>query len=259
MGGENKIKTNETMKIVIIEDEIPNSEELQFLLKELNSGYDVSTVLRTVAEVKQYFSSGGWADLVFSDIRLTDGIVFDAFNEDSLALRIVFLTAYDSYIMQALECNCVQYLLKPIELDTLRKVMEKVAATEPQRLIDIKQSFNKVTEYRRKLMLPVSTGLKFVSVDDIVIIRLDDGKVKVYCNNGDEIVVESTIDNFEKSINSVSFFRANRQTIINTDYLDSVEINFMRKYYAKMNGYNNISIPISKEKMIELRRLLSGV
>ena len=60
-------------------------------------------------------------------------------------------------------------MLKPIELDTLRKVMEKVAATEPQRLIDIKQSFNKVTEYRRKLMLPVSTGLKFVSVDDIVI------------------------------------------------------------------------------------------
>ncbi|MBS7375471.1 MAG: hypothetical protein KIG52_05935 [Muribaculaceae bacterium] len=54
-------------------------------------------------------------------------------------------------------------------MDTLRKVMEKVAATEPQRLIDIKQSFNKVTEYRRKLMLPVSTGLKFVSVDDIVI------------------------------------------------------------------------------------------
>ena len=47
--------------------------------------------------------------------------------------------------------------------------MEKVAATEPQRLIDIKQSFDKVTEYRRKLMLPVSTGLKFVSVDDIVI------------------------------------------------------------------------------------------
>ncbi|MGN1265588.1 MAG: LytR/AlgR family response regulator transcription factor, partial [Muribaculaceae bacterium] len=97
-------------KIVIIEDEKPNSDELQNMLRRMYPDYDVETVLRTVKSVRNYFSEGIWPDLVFSDIQLTDGVVFDAFSDESISLRIVFLTAYDNYVMQALEYNCVQYL-----------------------------------------------------------------------------------------------------------------------------------------------------
>lgn len=245
-------------KIVIIEDEKPNSDELQNMLRRMYPDYDVETVLRTVKSVRNYFSEGIWPDLVFSDIQLTDGVVFDAFSDESISLRIVFLTAYDNYVMQALEYNCVQYLLKPIDEISLRKVMEKAEATDPIRLAEIKKSFDEDTTYKGRLMLPTKTGFKFKRGEELVLIKLSDGEVRVYCSDGEVFAVDMRLESFERILIGSNFIRVNRQTIVNMDYLDRLESAFGRRYTMKMNVHNDISISVSKEKMADLRKRLAN-
>ena len=78
------------MKILIIEDEHPNFLRLKKLLKELDSSYTVEGPLISQSAVKDYFENGNRPDLIISDIRLSDGLVFDAFDDVNCDTRIIF-------------------------------------------------------------------------------------------------------------------------------------------------------------------------
>lgn len=64
-------------------------------------------------------------DLIFSDIRLIDGDVFEAFREVKPRAFVVFITAYEEYALKAFRNNGIDYLLKPVDSEELCKAMEK--------------------------------------------------------------------------------------------------------------------------------------
>ena len=64
-------------------------------------------------------------DLLFMDIQLSDGLSFDIFNHTEIHSPIIFTTAYDQYTLKAFKVNSVDYLLKPIDPDELKKAFVK--------------------------------------------------------------------------------------------------------------------------------------
>lgn len=60
-------------------------------------------------------------DLVFMDIQLEDGISFEVFDLLEIKIPVIFTTAYDEYALKAFKVNSVDYLLKPVGLEELKK------------------------------------------------------------------------------------------------------------------------------------------
>ena len=68
------------MKVVIVEDEIAASENLEFILHAINPAIEIIKVVDTVKSAVSYFSENTEAELIFMDIHLADGISFEIFS-----------------------------------------------------------------------------------------------------------------------------------------------------------------------------------
>lgn len=113
------------MKVLIIEDEYPASRKLIRLLTNLDSTIEIGNVLRSVEEATNWFLQNPEPDLIFMDIQLEDGLSFDIFEKCRIEVPVIFTTAYDEYALKAFKVNSVDYLLKPIDPDKLKKAIDK--------------------------------------------------------------------------------------------------------------------------------------
>lgn len=108
------------MKILIIEDEKHNVSRLQRLLLEIDPIFEIVGILATVKDSVQWFKTNRKPDVVLMDIRLSDGLSFDIFDQIDIDCPIIFTTSYDEYAVRAFKVNSIDYLLKPIEKDELK-------------------------------------------------------------------------------------------------------------------------------------------
>ncbi len=68
--------------------------------------------------------------LHFVDVQLSDDHSFEIFRRHPVSFPVIFITAYDKYMMESFEFNSIDYLLKPFTEDKLRKSLEKVKRLE---------------------------------------------------------------------------------------------------------------------------------
>jgi DNA-binding LytR/AlgR family response regulator len=125
------------LKILIIEDEAPARKKLISFLDRIVANYVIQKEIETVSETIEYLSAQPELDLIFSDIELRDGNVFDAYNQLAVNVPIIFSTAYDQFWMDAFETNGIEYLLKPYSFARFEKAWTKYMAlkqsmTDPQ-------------------------------------------------------------------------------------------------------------------------------
>src|SRR3712207_6425493 len=110
-------------KAIIIEDEKLASKYLMAKLRELVPDIEIEAVLTNVAQSIEYLSGKPDADVIFSDVQLTDGLSFSIFNKVPLDMPVIFITAYDKFIVNAFEHNGIDYLLKPVSDEDLLKAV----------------------------------------------------------------------------------------------------------------------------------------
>lgn len=111
---------------MIIEDDHFSARRLKRLIMDIDDTIDVHGPLKSVAEVTEELAANNDYDLIFSDIRLADGDVFEAFRKVMPQSFVIFTTAYDEYAMEAIKNNGLDYLMKPIDADELRAAIGKL-------------------------------------------------------------------------------------------------------------------------------------
>ena len=114
------------MKALIIEDELRAREHMTHLLTENFPQVEVVGAVGSVADSVKWLSSHEAPDVIFMDVELSDGSSFDIFTQADIPSPVVMTTAYDQYAVQAFEVNAVDYLLKPIGLQELRRAISRV-------------------------------------------------------------------------------------------------------------------------------------
>src|SRR5690554_6192394 len=113
------------MNVVIVEDERPAAERLERALREYSSRIEVIAHLQTVADTVAWFKTHEEPDLVFLDVQLSDGVSLRVFKECTIGCPVIFTTAYDAYVLDAFECNSIDYVLKPIRADRIATALDK--------------------------------------------------------------------------------------------------------------------------------------
>ena len=101
------------------------AKELQHKIMEVAPDDKIYRVLPSLKTAYKWFMENAEPDLLFADIQLSDGTSFEIFDRFDLKCPVIFTTAYDEYAIKAFKVNGVDYLLKPIDTQDLKKAIDK--------------------------------------------------------------------------------------------------------------------------------------
>ncbi|NJK98662.1 MAG: response regulator transcription factor [Bacteroidales bacterium] len=247
-----------TGNILIIEDEKPNSDRLQRLIRNIIPEATIK-VLESVGESVAWLRSNGHPGVILMDVRLSDGLCFEIFEQVKVDSPIVFTTAYDEYALKAFKMNSIDYLLKPIEQDELEAALAKVDTVprmQPGLPLDNLIQCLKPTEFRTRFLLQYKDGYKTIRVEDIAYFYSEFKITRAKLHNGTEETIPNTLEELEQQLNPKLFFRANRQYIIHMDAIQFVNNYFNGKLKIVLRKDSNTDIVVSREKAILLKKWL---
>ncbi len=228
------------LNAVIIEDERPALENLVSTLYSIAEDVHITARLESVRESIEYLSQKPAVDLIFSDVQLNDGLSFEIFNQGHIRTPVIFITGYDEFMMNAFEYNGIDYLLKPVDKEDLRKALIKYRMlekhfTDHHSLVNLMQY---VGDHKKKRIL-VKKGMENISLrlDDVALFYTENKLVYVLDRWGKKYLADKNLTELEEELDENTFFRANRQYIIN--------INFIRgfKAYEKVKLIVDLTVP----------------
>lgn len=238
------------MKVVLIDDENKARNLLRMILEEycpqVTSITEASDLPSGVKLIQKERPSIVFLDIempVFSGLQILDFI-----DREELDFEIVFTTAYSEYAVKAFELSAIDYLLKPLRpkqiIEAIKKV-EKMHGTKQmkQRLDGLLGSFK--ANLFDKIALPISDGVHFVSLDQIICFKADSMYTYVYLENLESIMISKPLKHFQKLLDdNPLFYRLHRSFLIN--------VNQIKQYIKKDGAYlimnNDMRVTISKEK-----------
>jgi len=228
------------LNTVIIEDERPALENLAAAITSIADDIHIVARLGSVRESVEFLSQKPDVDLIFSDVQLSDGLSFEIFSQGNVRTPVIFITGYDEFMMNAFEYNGIDYLLKPVDREDLRKALTKYRMLE-KHFTDhhsLKSLLQYVGEHKKKRMI-VKKGMENISLrlDDIVLFYTENKIVYVVDRWGKKYLADKNLSEMEEELDEATFFRANRQYIIN--------INFIRgfKAYEKVKLIVDLTLP----------------
>jgi DNA-binding LytR/AlgR family response regulator len=231
------------LNTIIIEDEKPAMEVLAKTLSEVSTQVNIKARLRSVKESIEYLTGHPDADIIFSDVQLSDGLSFDIFSQAGVQIPVIFITGYDDYMMRAFENNGIDYLMKPVSKTDLDKALLKynklkahfshTGANAP--VANLERFINA----RKKTRLLVKRGMENIAVllEDIVLIYTQNKLVYVMDRFSKKYLSDKTLSELEEELDNTIFFRVNRQYIININYVKSF------KSHEKVKLMIDITIP----------------
>ena len=181
------------MKTTIVEDEPLAQNELKRLLLRADKQIEVLAFLYGVASSVEWLSSNAHPDLIFLDIQLSDGQSFEIFSEVEIKCPVIFTTAYDTYAIKAFEVNSIDYLLKPIEPDAIKRALDKYQALKTNHGGSLSatlsaEQIREITQlnqlsYKTRFKAVVGDKIKFVTEDQVAYFIADDNVVFLVTND----------------------------------------------------------------------------
>ncbi|MGX7688125.1 LytR/AlgR family response regulator transcription factor [Flectobacillus roseus] len=247
-------------KVLIIEDEKPNADRLERLIKSIRPNAQIVEVLDCICESVEWFDTHEMPDVVMMDIRLSDGLSFEIFEKTTISCPIIFTTAYDEYAVKAFKYNSIDYLLKPVELDELERAFQKLESTssvpEPASLANLLNYFQP-KNFRTRFLLPYRDGYKSLQISDISYFYSKLKITRAKLNNGTEEIIPLTMEELEEQLNPKDFFRANRQFIIHVDAIEQIHNYFNGKLKIDLKkSPEDMELIVSREKASLLKAWL---
>jgi len=209
------------MRIVIIEDEKPAIEKLKHLLSATGEEIAILKILGSVEESVNWLSNNASPDLIFMDIQLSDGIVFEIFESVNITSPVIFTTAFDTYAIKAFKVNSIDYLLKPIEAELLSKALKKYRDHYPAPLAEkVNQMISQIPiTYKSRFLIKTGEHFRSVSVTDIESFFIQERSTFFITKDSKTLDIDYSLDQLEKMINPGDFFRANRNYLVNIHYI----------------------------------------
>ena len=210
-------------RVIIVEDETAAQVNLRSMLTSLMPDVEVVEVLESVEESIDYFSKEVDADVVFMDIHLADGDSFRIFQSVDINIPIIFTTAYDEYALEAFKVNSVDYLLKPIGIESVRKALEKFKRRNPatQQPADL---FTWGNEVIKRILVPCKDRLLPIKMEQIAYFYSTGGNGELLTFDEQRYPLGKSLDTLILKLDPTLFFRVNRQFILSKEAIESITI-----------------------------------
>ncbi|HZH64583.1 MAG TPA: LytTR family DNA-binding domain-containing protein [Flavisolibacter sp.] len=246
------------MTVLLAEDEQIAAKHLINLLDEVGFTYDALEHVRSVEELRQWLGNNPEPDLMLLDIQLKDGVSLQIFDELKISTPVIFITAYDEYAIKSFKANSLNYLLKPLDKDALRKALDKY--TE---IANFYQHSPGQVKGEKKERIVVKKGVSRLSVpiNSIAFFYAEMKLTFAVDFEGSRYLLDYNLSQVEQQLDKKVFFRVSRQIIANINAIKefkSVEFSKIELYLAK-NNYIKDSIIISQFTAPDFKKWINNL
>lgn len=240
------------MRVLVIEDELTTGVSIISHLSAHPQITKVDGPLVSVDETLDWLSNRSLPDLILSDIELGDGLSFEVFFELDLMVPVIFITAYDKYLMKAFEVNSIDYLLKPASRELIFKALEKffLLQKEATRL-----SYRNLLSgiewekpvYKQRFVVKKGSRSRVIRIHEISFIEKKELTFLV-TRSDERYVLNYSLEQLMRLLNPAEFFRISRQGIVHIDCVGEL-----------MPETNNLSIclsnPVNRRLVVSQRNV----
>lgn len=247
------------MKILIIEDEARAASHLERLLKKVAPGMEVIARIESVRDAVEFLSHNHAVELIFSDVQLADGLCFEIYKQVEVTCPIIFTTAYDHYAMEAFKTNGIDYLLKPIDEDSLGKAIEKAKRFSPSQTLEkllALTGIQPVKQHKSRFMVRVGDKIKTIPVEEITSFYSLEKATWLHTRNNRNYNIDFTLDQLEDMLDPTGFFRINRRYIVSPDACNNITAWSNSRLKMHIDGIDDNDIIVARERVQEFREWL---
>jgi DNA-binding LytR/AlgR family response regulator len=252
-----------TIRTVFADDEKLAREEIGYLLESVP---DVQVVGQAANGVDAFhLIEKERPDLVLLDVEMPGLDGFQLVREMrglEHPPRVVFVTAYDRYALQAFEVSALDYLLKPVSRERLEQTIDKVRASleaSPEGLGDKLSAILSALppRSRRLTKIPVRRRkhLLLVDVADVLYSCVKDGLVLIVTQAGQDMVAYRTLEEFAQELDPEAFHRVHRSYLVNANHIREIIPLPSGNYELVLDDPDATRIPLSRQHARELRRI----
>jgi DNA-binding LytR/AlgR family response regulator len=244
------------MKVLIIEDELLAQAKLEAMLRQLEPDIEILAKMVSVKDSVSWLATNPPPDVAFVDIQLSDDHSFEIFRKIPIQFPVIFTTAYDKYLLNSFEFNSIDYLLKPITTEKLKRSISKLKTLENhfvqgnlQKLIDA--GVDQKVQHR----IVVKKGTDFIAIDvnDIAYFFTEHRIVFVKDFQGRQFIGDKTLSEFENTLDKKQFFRINRKFIANQKAIEKFKPD-NGKVRIFLNPTIKEDVHVSKEAAPDFRK-----
>lgn len=242
------------IKAVIVEDEFKVRELFIILLRKfckeitivgeannINDGYDLIKLNKP--------------DVIFLDIEMPGGNGFELLAKfEKVFFETIFVSSYGHYAIRAIKACALDYLLKPVIIEDLKKI-----TTRLQEKIELKGNALKYnllqenlvnTDYPQKLIITTRSKIESVDTNDILYLKAEGNYTNIHLKNNTSYCISKTLKEYEEILceEKTPFIRIHKAIIVNTRFIRHITRG--DDYVAVL--YNNVNLEISRRKRQEV-------
>ena len=251
------------MKVVIIEDEQLTADDLAETILKVSPGVQIVASLSSVNDAVIWFRKNEQPDLIFSDIQLGDGLCFEIFRKHPITTPVIFCTAFDEYALTAFKAHGIDYILKPFDEQTIAnsltryKELERKFLGNNKQIETILQLFeNRKNQQQRSVLVYHKDKILPTKLQDIALFYIDHEITYLITFGQKNFTISKSLEELEE-ITGNSFYRANRQYLVNRKAVKEASQYFARKLSITLSIPFNETIIISKVKVPDFLNWLS--
>lgn len=238
-------------RTIIVDDEKAAIDSMIVLLEDFPELTIVNTFISSKEALE--FVLKEKPDFIFLDIKMPE-ISGLEFARKLIELKsnssVIFVTAFDEYVLEALRNNAVDYLLKPVTFVGLKEAIERFKARNKTESIGNLNKFIK-SQQRRKLRFNTRNGFISIYEDEILFLKADGVYSDIFLISGKEITVSQNLGRVEEQLYLPELIKIHRSTIINGNHI--FEINRGKKECTLILNKKTFKLPASNDgiKVIE--------
>ena len=249
------------MRIVILEDETAAAINLRSILKRVAPEAEVVETLESVAEGIEWFRTHPAPDLLFADIHLADGESFRLFEAVEITAPVVFTTAYDRYALEAFRLDSIDYLLKPINEQSVLRALEKLRRLTGLEIKEYGSRVKRLAAARSEqaFLLQLSDKIIPLHPDRIAYCYTANEKVTACDFDGRSYPLDKTLETLQTLLPEADFFRANRQFIVARRAVKEITVWFGSRLSLALTVQTPERIIVSKARSPEFKAWLRSV
>lgn len=217
------------IKALIIDDEQAPIELLKWLIKQYCPEIDQVETARSAEEAINLLSSYS-PDLVFLDIQMPRYNGFDFLEKIATwNFEIIFTTAFNEFAIQAIRLSALDYLLKPIDDNELKRAVQRfitkrsTVVTDPEMYKNFIDNLSQPNKGKFKLAISDSKTIRYVPIEEIIRLEADGNYTYIYKTGPKSYYSAKTLKEYDELLLGSRFLRVHRSHLINIDHIISYD------------------------------------
>jgi two-component system LytT family response regulator len=229
------------LRTLVIEDEDLIRKMIVSMVKKL----DTVTFIGEAASVAEglILANATQPDLILLDIQLKDGTGFNLLEKLTTIPKVIFITAYNNFGIQAIRVGALDYILKPIDEEELASAIRKITKEKQlsERFLQTVASGKGTID---KLFLKTQEGLHILNLSDILFCLGEGSYTEFHTKDGNKITISKPLKEYETLLPENRFARCHQSYMVNLHEISRIE----KTDFIIMNDGTKIPLSTRKRK-----------